>query len=88
MTEKQLPTADGMRHLREIVDIRHQAIMEKFRELDERNRVQDKEMETLGRHLGAEIQKMKDTLWQFLKWAGGLISATILSVTLKWFGLL
>lgn len=89
MTEKQLPpTADGMRHLREIMDIQHRQTTEKFAELDRRNRVQDKEMEALGKALSAKIEAMKDALWSFLKWAGGLISVTILSVTLKWFGLL
>ncbi len=91
MTEKNWPQMGGeagMRHLREIIDLRHDQAEKKFGELDERNRVQDREMERLGAQLGGEIKAIRNELWLGIKWAAGLLFVTLLSVVLKAQGLI
>lgn len=90
MTERDRLTAleTTIAHQRELMDIRHQQSCERFLELAERNRVQDQEHMMLVKELRAEFTGIKEGLWRFLKWLGGLLSATILSVVLKWFGLI
>lgn len=95
MTRDQPPERDrltaletGTAHLRELMDIRHQQNSERFSELAERNRVQDLELARLVKQLGDQIDGIKDQLWRGLKWLGGLLCATVLSVVLKALGLI
>lgn len=86
--ERLMAVETGIAHLRELMDIRHQQSSERFGELAERNRVQDQEQARLVKQLGEEIEEIKGELWRGLKWFGGLLCATILSVVLKALGLI
>jgi hypothetical protein len=73
---------------RELMDIRHQQSCERFLELAERNRIQDQEHTSLVKELRAEFTGIKEGVWRFLKWFGGLLFVTALSVVLKAYGLI
>lgn len=83
-----MASMDGVGHLREILDIRLQQVWAKFAELGEHNRSQDLEQEKLAKTLSEEIKAIRELMWSALKWLGGLLGATLLSVTLKQLGLL
>lgn len=87
LTERISSLETGLAHMAELAREREARNGERFRELLERNRVQDLEAEKLAEKLGAEIKELQATLWSGLKWLGGLLAVTLLSIVLNKLGL-
>jgi hypothetical protein len=75
-------------HLRELMDERDRTTSMRITDLIAHNRVQDMEAEKLADRLGKKIEDIQATLWSGLKWLGGTLILTLLSVVLKTLGLL
>ncbi len=81
--ERLTAMEDGLRHFREICEMRDRAIHEAFDRVRTQNEKQDIKMEVLEEHLMAKIEGIYKRLWSIMTWGGGLIAATLLSIVLK-----
>ena len=86
-TDRIIALEAGLAHLREAMSWRHETTSQRIAELIAHNKVQDTEAEKLATKLGREIEKIEETLWSGLKWLGGALVTTLLSVVLKALGL-
>jgi hypothetical protein len=87
LTEKLLTLEAAMAHMRELALVREQMNTKEIEELKGHNRIQDQEAKELAKTLGEKIEQIHATLWSGLKWLGGLLATTLLSVVLKTLGL-
>lgn len=83
MRERLTAMEDGLRHFREICEMRDDRIREAFERVKGRNDKQDAEMDILEERLLVKIEGIYGLLWSIMRWGGGLIAATLLSVILK-----
>ncbi len=86
-TERLTTLEARVAHIRELMDERDKGVSTRIAELIAHNRLQDQEQEKLIERLGVKIEEIQATLWSGLKWLGGLLATTLLSVVLKTLGL-
>jgi len=77
-----------MAHIREIIVLRDQAMMDRIAELIAHNRLQDLDQEKLAEALSSKIDAIHQTLWSGLTWLGGALATALLSIALKTLGLI
>lgn len=74
---------DGLRHSREISQMRDQAIREAFKRIETRNEKQDRNLEALEERLLLKIEKIFSLLWSGIRWGGSVLAVTLLTMVLK-----
>ncbi|HET8727597.1 MAG TPA: hypothetical protein VFO41_08825 [Alphaproteobacteria bacterium] len=83
-TERRLTeVATGLRHFREIYEIRDRQVRDAIAELQERNQRQDSAIEVMEEKLLGKIEKIYELLWSGMKWLGTLLAMTLLAIILK-----
>lgn len=96
MTDKMQPQQDdgnirerltaletGLHHFQQISEMQDRQIREAFERVRARNDKQDSNLETLEERLILKIEAIYGLLWSGMKWGGGLLAVTLLSVVLK-----
>lgn len=83
LRERLMVLETGLRHFQHICDMRHDQTQEAFARLDSRNDRQDSDLEVLEEKLLGKIEVIYTLLWSGMKWGGGLVAATLLTVLLK-----
>lgn len=73
----------GLQHFQAICDMRNDLTREAFLRMDHRNNKHEMDLEVLEESLLAKIEAIYTLLWSAMRWGGGLIAATLLSVILK-----
>jgi F0F1-type ATP synthase delta subunit len=87
-TERLTTLEARVAHIRELMDERDRGFTTRIAELISHNRLQDQEQEKLIERLSDKIEEIQAILWNALKWLGGLLATTLLSVALKTLGLI
>jgi broad specificity phosphatase PhoE len=83
LKERLTGLADGLRHFREIFEIRQQQTNAAIQALNERNRKQDEDLEAVEERLQGAIAEIYTLLWSGMRWGAGLLAVTLLTVVLK-----
>ena len=84
ITERRLTAAEtGLRHFQEIFEIRRTQFEAAIAMLTEHNRKQDRDLETMEERLQHKIGEIYALLWSGMKWGGGLLASTLLTIVLK-----
>lgn len=78
----------GLRHFREIFEIRRKQTEDEIAALQDRNQRQDSAIEMLEEKTLAQIEQIYGLLWSGMKWGGGLLASTLLATVLKALGLI
>jgi hypothetical protein len=87
LTERLITLEAAVAHMREMALVRESMTTQAIADLKMHNSLQDQEQQKLADRLGRKIEEIQATLWSCLRWLGGLLATTLLSVVLKTLGL-
>lgn len=99
MTENSAPPTDSnvfyrveaveqrLGHFREMMDTRHQHILQSLEDLKSHNNRQDADREVMEEKLLVRIAEIYQLLWSGMKWLGAFFGTTLLTIVLKASGL-